>query len=180
MATLLNRDNSWAGAERRVTNTKNLDANLMKTGLAIARYGLATIFIWVGLLKFTVYEAKNIEPMVANSPIFASAYQSMGLYNLSNLIGVIEIMIGTMIALRIIAPRLALLGGIGAIISFIITLSFMLTTPGIWEPNYGFLALSALPGQFLAKDLVLLGMSIWVTGEALNAIWFNNSRKFEK
>ena len=178
MATILNKDNStWTGNERRVTKTNNIDASLMQVGLTIARYGLATIFIWVGILKFSLYEAKNIEPMVSHSPIFALAYQMMGINNLSSLLGVIEIIIGTMIALRMIAPRLSALGGIGATISFLITLSFMFTTPGVWEPNYGPYALSSLPGQFLAKDLVLLGVSIWITGEALNAIRFKKSPK---
>ena len=45
----------------------------------------------------------------------------------------------------------------------------MLTTPGIWEPGYGFGFLSGMPGQFLAKDLVLLGVSIWIAGEGLMA-----------
>lgn len=39
----------------------------------------------------------------------------------------------------------------------------------MWEPGYGFGFLSALPGQFLTKDLVLLGVSIWTAGEALQA-----------
>lgn len=52
------------------------------------------IFLWIGLLKFTEYEAKGIEPLVANSPFFAWALQSFGLRNLSNVIGVIEAVIG--------------------------------------------------------------------------------------
>ena len=51
----------------------------------------------------------------------------------------------------------------------LITLSFLLTTPGVWEPGYGFGFLSAMPGQFLAKDLVLLGVSIWTAAEAWQA-----------
>ncbi len=104
-----------------------------------------------------------------NSPIWSWAYQSMGLRGLSNLIGVIEILIGVLIATRAFAPKLSAIGSMGAILTFIITLSFMLTTPGVWEPGYGFPALSALPGQFLVKDLVLLGVSIWAAGEALRA-----------
>jgi uncharacterized membrane protein YkgB len=51
---------------------------------------------------------------------------------------------------------------------FIITLSFILTTPGVWQEGYGFPALSII-GSFLAKDLVLLGAAIWTAGEALQA-----------
>lgn len=161
---------TWNGEERRnVDRTEHFDITLEHAGQLVFRYGLALIFIWIGLLKFTAYEAKNIEPLVMNSPIWSWAYQSLGLRGLSNLIGVIEILIGVLIATRAFAPKLSAIGSMGAILTFIITLSFMLTTPGVWEPGYGFPSLSALPGQFLAKDLVLLGVSIWTTGEALRA-----------
>jgi uncharacterized membrane protein YkgB len=52
---------------------------------------------------------------------------------------------------------------------FLTTLSFLVTTPG-WEKSLGgFPALSAMPGQFLLKDLVLLGASLFTAGEALEA-----------
>jgi len=38
---------------------------------------------------------------------------------------------------------------------FLTTLSFLFTTPG-WEPTLGFPGISAMPGQFLLKDVVLL------------------------
>lgn len=143
--------------------------NLTRAGELLARYGLVAVFLWIGLLKFTEYEAANIEPFVANSPIWAWAYQSLGLRMLSNIIGLIEISIGLLIATRAFAPKLSAIGSMGSIVTYVITLSFMLTTPGVWEPGYGFPAPSALPGQFLAKDLVLLGVSIWTAGEALEA-----------
>jgi uncharacterized membrane protein YkgB len=53
---------------------------------------------------------------------------------------------------------------------FLTTLSFLVTTPGVWEPSLGgFPALSAVPGQFLIKDLALLGISLWSLGEAWQA-----------
>jgi uncharacterized membrane protein YkgB len=53
---------------------------------------------------------------------------------------------------------------------FLTTLSFMISTPG-WEPSLGgFPALSGGVGEFLIKDLVLLGASLWSLGESLIAI----------
>jgi Protein of unknown function, DUF417 len=41
--------------------------------------------------------------------------------------------------------------------------SFLVTTSAVWEPSAGgFPALSALPGQFLIKDLALLGIALWI------------------
>ncbi len=141
----------------------------MHAGQFVMRYGLAVIFLWIGLLKFTAYEAKGIEGLVANSPLWAWAYQSMGLQSLSYLIGVIEIVIGVLIAMRAFSPKASAIGSLGAVLTFLITLSFIFTTPGVWEAGYGFPFPSPMPGQFLLKDIVLLGVSIWTAGEALLA-----------
>lgn len=156
-------------ASFRQVQTDTYGSNLKRAGEFLARYGLVVVFLWIGCLKFTEYEAMNIEPFVANSPIWAWAYHAFGLRALSDLIGVIEISVGLLIAIRAFSPKLSAIGSIGSIVTYLITLSFMLTTPGVWEPGYGFPAPSALPGQFLAKDLVLLGVSIWTAGEALEA-----------
>ncbi len=55
------------------------------------------------------------------------------------------------------------------VMMFLTTLSFLFSTPG-WEPSLGgFPALSVVPGQFLPKDVVLLGAAVWSLGEALDA-----------
>ena len=59
-------------------------------------------------------------------------------------------------------------GSLLAVVMFLITLSFVFTTPG-WEEDLGFPALSVSPGQFLLKDIVLLGVALWTAGEALGA-----------
>jgi len=60
---------------------------------------------------------------------------------------------------------------------FATTLTFLITTPG-WEPSLGgFPALSAMPGQFVLKDIVLLGVALATAGEALEAAWQNRGGK---
>ena len=50
---------------------------------------------------------------------------------------------------------------------FLTTLSFLFSTPG-WEPSLGgFPALSVVPGQFVLKDVVLLGVAVWLLGDIL-------------
>lgn len=150
---------------------------LQGSGEFVLRYGLVVVFLWIGLLKFTEYEAMGIEPFVANSPIWSELYSALGLRNLANLIGVIEVSIGLLIATRAFWPKASAIGSIGAIIAYLITLSFMLTTPGVWQPGYGFPFPSPMPGQFLAKDLVLLGASLWTAGEALRAARFGGAHR---
>jgi uncharacterized membrane protein YkgB len=86
------------------------------------------------------------------------------------LLGLVEVAIAILIATRPFAPRASALGSALAVGMFLTTLSFLVTTPGVWEPSLGgFPALSALPGQFLIKDLALLGISLWSLGEAWHA-----------
>jgi len=62
----------------------------------------------------------------------------------------------------------AIVGALGAIATFLVTLSFLFTAPG-WEPSLGgFPALSVVPGQFLLKDIVLLAAAFSLLARALS------------
>ena len=52
---------------------------------------------------------------------------------------------------------------------FLTTLSFMLSTPGVWQPDLRFPWNRGQVGQFLVKDLILLGAAIWTAGDSLEA-----------
>ncbi len=142
---------------------------LESVGAKIIRYGLVIILLWVGALKFTAYEAEGIQGLVANSPLFSWLYSVTSVRGAAMLIGSVEIILGILIATRSVAPKLSAIGSIGAIIMFLLTLTFVLTTPGVWQPGYGFPFPSPMPGQFLAKDILLLGAAVWTAGEALLA-----------
>jgi len=157
-------------AERmEYAGNSDLGRTLESVGAKIIRYGLVIILLWVGALKFTAYEAEGIQGLVANSPLMSWLYSVTSVRGASMLIGVIEIILGVLIATRPVAPKISAIGSIGAIITFLLTLTFVLTTPGVWQPGYGFPFPSPMPGQFLAKDIMLLGASIWTAGEALRA-----------
>jgi len=153
--------------ERRETN--DLGRTLESVGEKVIRYGLVAILLWVGALKFTAYEAEGIQGLVANSPLMSWMYSVMSVRGASMLIGVVEIVLGLLIATRPFAPMLSAIGSFGVIFMSLITLTFIFTTPGVWQPGYGFPYPSPMPGQFLAKDLLMLGAAIWTAGEALRA-----------
>lgn len=78
-----------------------------------------------------------------------------------------EIATALMIAARPLSAKWAVIGSGVAVVMFLMTLSFLFSTPG-WEASLGgFPALSVVPGQFLIKDIVLLGAALWSLGEAL-------------
>ena len=153
-----------------VSEKSSLSSQVEAVGSGLARYGLAVVVAWIGLMKFTAYEAEGIRPFIANSPGMSWAYGLLSVQGYSAVLGVVEVAIALLIAARPFAPRASALGSALAVGMFLTTLSFLVTTPGVWEPSLGgFPALSALPGQFLIKDLALLGISLWSLGEAWHA-----------
>lgn len=137
-------------------------------GGVISRYGLALVLVWIGAIKFTSYEAQGIQSLIANSPLMSWLYNFLSVTALSAVLGVTEISLGLLIALWKLAPRLSALASLGAIIMFLITLSFMATAPGVWAPGYGFPFLGD-GGGFLIKDLLLLGAAVTTVGDAITA-----------
>jgi reactive chlorine resistance protein C len=143
-----------------------LGLRVQAVGSFVLRYGLVLVIGWIGLMKFTEYEAKGIEPLVARSPLMSWMYGFLTARAFSNSLGVVEVAIAILIGLRPWSAKASVVGSAGAVLMFLTTLSFLLSTPG-WEPSLGgFPALSALPGQFLLKDVVLLGAALWSLGEA--------------
>lgn len=159
-----------ATKEKKMSQDLSIANNtIQKWGLLLIRNGLALVLLWIGILKFTDYEANGIQPLVANSPVLSWVYPLTGVQSFSRGLGVIEILLGLLIASRPLSARAAAWGSIGAIITFLITLTLLFSTPGILQPGYGFPFISPMPGQFLLKDIVLLGASVWTAGEAMTA-----------
>ena len=147
-----------------------MSSRVEAVGRELARYGLVVVVAWIGLMKFTAYEAEGIRLYVANSPLMSWVYGPLSVRGFSAVLGVVEVAIALLIAARPLSARASALGSALAVGMFLTTLSFLLTTPGVWEPSAGgFPALSGKPGQFLLKDLALLGISLWSLGEACKA-----------
>jgi len=88
--------------------------------------------------------------------------------SVSSLIGVGEIATAVLIALRHWSAKACAIGSWAAVATFIVTLSFSFTTPGIWGSVPGF----ALPvpnevGFFIMKDVFLLGAALLSGAEAI-------------
>jgi uncharacterized membrane protein YkgB len=131
---------------------------------------LTIIYLWFGGMKFTAYEANGIYGFVSHSPLLSWMYNFMSINGFSYFLGVLEITIGLLIAARCISPKLSIIGGILSVGLFVTTLSFMISTPLVFEPALGFPAITVVPGQFLLKDIGLLAASILVIGNSLVAI----------
>ncbi len=148
-------------------SVRHTSANSLQcVGASVLRSALAANLVWIGALKFEDYEVENINPLVTSSPPFSRLIKKLGEEKTARLIGVTEIAMGSLIAAKPLAPRVSAIGSLGAVGMFATTLSFLATTPGVWQENRGAPKLSMV-GQFLMKDSVLLGASLLTAAESL-------------
>jgi uncharacterized membrane protein YkgB len=135
----------------------------------LGRYGLVIVIGWIGALKFANFEAHQIQPLVAHSPFMGWLYSFLPVYTFSALLGVFEVAAAVLLAVKPIAPKLSIAGSLMAIVLFIFTVSFLFSTPGVGEPAGGGFPAISLTGEFLLKDIPLLGLSVWTLSDAIRA-----------
>jgi uncharacterized membrane protein YkgB len=150
----------------RVLNLSTIDA----IASVLSRYGLVIVIGWIGALKFANFEAHQIQPLVANSPFMGWLYNFLPVYTFSALLGVVELVAAVLLAIKPLAPRLSIVGSLLAIVLFVSTVSFLFTTPGVAEPAGGGFPALSLTGEFLLKDIPLLGLSFWTLADAIRAV----------
>lgn len=135
---------------------------LERAGKHVLRYGLVALLVMWGAFKFAEFEAEGIRPLIENSPLLSWLYPVLGVRGTSALIGVIELISAALISLRHWKPLWSAVGSLIAVGTFLVTLSFLITTPGVWDPSNPF-------GGFLMKDIMLLGAALWTAAEALKS-----------
>ena len=130
---------------------------LQSVGSAVLRLGLAFLLALFGTFKFFQFEADAIQPLVSHSPLVGWMYAVFSVRTASAAIGIVEVSAALALLLAPWWPRLGVVGGLLATGTFLTTLSFLVSTPGILAPgNDG--------GGFILKDLVLLGAALHVAG----------------
>jgi len=127
-------------------STDRLAQSLTRSGQLISRYGLVVVLAWIGYGKYVKMESRVL---IEHSPFMSWIYDVFSVTTVARGLGTMEIV---------------------AVLLFVGTLSFLFTTPGVVASHAGGLpVLSALPGQFLLKDLVLIGVAVWTLGDSLAA-----------
>jgi uncharacterized membrane protein YkgB len=144
-------------------------ATVDQVSATLGRYGLVLVIGWIGLLKFANYEAHQIAPLVAHSPFMGWLYEFLPETTFSALLGVFEVTAAVLLAIKPFAPRLSIVGSLMAILLFLATISFLFTTPGVGEQAGGGFPALSLTGEFLLKDIPLLGLSFWTLSDSIKA-----------
>ena len=129
--------------------------------LQLLRWSLVIVFLWFGGMKFTSYEANGIAPFMIHSPLMSWLVALLDVHGASFVIGFFELATAAALGLGSVNPVASAVGAAMSCVTYLVTLTFFLTTPGVGEATAGgFPAISAMPGQFLLKDLVLLAASL--------------------
>jgi uncharacterized membrane protein YkgB len=141
-----------------------------RSGQLVSRYGLVVVLAWIGFGKYVKMESRVL---IEHSPLMSWIYHVLSATTVARALGTMEIVAALLIALRPLWPRVSAAGSALAVVLFLGTLSFLFTTPGVVATRAGGVpVLSALPGQFLLKDLVLIGVALWTLGDSLGAARF--------
>lgn len=135
----------------RVVSRKSPE--LSNAGYYVSLFGSALILLWLGVFKFTPTEAAAIKGLMISHPLSSWMYTVFSVQMVSNIIGVVEILISLLLLMSLKLPAFKRYAGWGMIGTFLFTLSFLITTPGVWKTVDGM----PITDFFILKDMMYLG-----------------------
>lgn len=138
--------------------------NVKKAGYNLGVIATIIVLFWIGALKFTLAEALAIKGYVSNSFLTSWLYSFNSDQGVSNIIGIYEIITGILLIASFWNSRIALIAGCLTAIIFLTTLSFLVTTPGIWKLSEGV----PVTDFFVIKDLAFLAVALQLVGKNSN------------
>ncbi|MGJ1264975.1 DUF417 family protein [Sphingobacterium spiritivorum] len=142
--------------ESLISTSRTGTTVMYKTGYFISMAGSFLILFWIGVYKFTAVEAEAIRPLMEQHPLLSWMYSIFTIQQVSNIIGITEVLLALVLVLNIKWIKLRKIASIGMIITFVLTLSFLFTTSGMWKFREGI----PTTDFFILKDLLLLGFGL--------------------
>jgi reactive chlorine resistance protein C len=159
----------------RPSSGSDLAGSIRRLGRVVALIGVVLPLLLIGGLKFTPYEVEALKPLIGGTPWLAWMYPAFGEAGASYLLGVVEIVTALLLIASPWSARAGVVGGALGGLTFLVTVSLFLALP-VWEPSLGGFPALGPGGQFLIKDVALLGISLVVLGESLARIPMNRER----
>lgn len=140
-------------------------ASLLKQqglGFYVSAFGTIIILLWVGAFKLTAIEAQAIQPLVQHHFLSSWMYDVFSMQMVSNIVGAFEIIIACALIIGLKSPKVAIIASLGLIVMFLMTLSYLFTTPGMFKMVDGAPAFSKFlhTDFFILKDIMYLGFGI--------------------
>lgn len=138
----------------------------LELGFYISLFGTVLILLWVGAFKFTITEANGIKNLVINHPLTFWMYDVFSVQMVSNLIGSFEIIVAILLLVGLKNKIVGQIAGLSLIIIFLMTLSYLFTTPNTWKMIDGM----PVTDFFILKDIMYLGFGITYFNYSKNRI----------
>ncbi|MBQ4809838.1 hypothetical protein A7985_04890 [Pseudoalteromonas luteoviolacea] len=135
--------------------------SLHKIGQGTALLGVVLPLLLIGVLKFTPTEVEALKPIINGTPWLTWLYIVFGVEGTSYFLGVFELITAMLLIGSVWSARAGIAGGVMGAMTFLVTVSTLIVLP-IWEEKEGGFPFVNFLGQFLIKDVALLGISILV------------------
>jgi uncharacterized membrane protein YkgB len=135
-------------------------------GRPVAIAGVVLPLALIGALKFTQYEIDALKPLISGTPWLAWLYPVFGEAGTSYLLGVTELITAALFVASLWFRRAGVLAGLLGAAIFTVTVSTLLAMP-IWAQEIGGFPWLNPTGQFLIKDVAMLGVSLLVLQDGL-------------
>jgi uncharacterized membrane protein YkgB len=128
----------------------------------LIRGSMVLIYLMFGYQKWFNYEAQGLIPYFKHGPLIFWMYPTFGVRGESYFLGVSEWIIGALLFAGFWNKRLALLGSLGSIATFLCTVTIIPFFPNGWAAEAGGFPAMTLTTGFLMKDVVLLAVSFYL------------------
>ena len=133
----------------------DLDYHLIRASMVI-------MFLFFGYQKWFEYEAQVLIPYISNGPLISWMYPVFGIRGASWFLGVAEWLFGLLLFAGFWNRELGILGAIGSIGTFVMTVTIIPFMPDGWAESAGGFPAMAGNIPFLMKDVVLLAASVYL------------------
>jgi uncharacterized membrane protein YkgB len=128
----------------------------------LVRAAMVITFYVFGYQKWFSFEAHQIEPFIAHSPLVFWTIPAFGIRGAGYFLGTTEWSFGTLILLGYWSPKLGILGALGSVVTFLGTVSIIPFLPNAWAVEIGGFPAMYLPVAFLIKDVLFLAASFYL------------------
>jgi uncharacterized membrane protein YkgB len=133
----------------------DLDYHLLRALMVI-------ICLFFGYQKWFDYEAQALIPYISHGPLIFWLYPVFGIRGATYFLGVSEWLFGALLLAGFWNKKLGILGALGLCFSMIATSTIIPFIPDGWAPSAGGFPAMTERVAFLMKDLVLLGVSVYL------------------
>ena len=134
---------------------KDLDYHLLRGVMVV-------IYLFFGYQKWFEYEAQALIPYFTHGPFIFWMYPVFGMRGATYFLGASEWLFGALLLAGFWNKKLGILGALGSCFSFLATSTIIPFMPDGWAASAGGFPAMTERVAFLMKDLVLLGVSVYL------------------